>query len=157
MADLIDQADLEQRIGPRMLAQLLDDDGDAVADESNVSWVTSTASKIAAGILRSGFGDYAQIEALVAADEAVKNDVVEIGCGLAGGRRPGLVGQNGKCPYDGWRVRAEKRLREVASAKTRAIGEDTAGANKTIATSVSPTRTPCFAATKANPQGGGGY
>lgn len=157
MADLITQADIEQRIGAAELVRLLDDDGDGVADSGNVTWALTAASAIAKGILYRAFSSETKIEALVAADPGVLNDVVEIAVGLAGTRRPQLLGADGRSPYSHWRKDAEARLDRVASAKTRAIGEATAGLNETVYSNVSPTRTPLFAATKLNPTGPGGF
>lgn len=158
MADpLITQADLEQRIGPANLAKMLDDDGDGIADPANVTWVLTTASRIAEGILRIAFKSQAQIKAIVDADDAIKNDIVEIGIGLSGGRRPGFLGADGKTPYSGWREAAEKRLKEVAEAKRRAIGEDTGGTNERLKSEVRPGTEPVYGVTSTNPKGFGGF
>ena len=157
MADLIDQADVEARIGPRCLVDLLDDDGDGIADASRIAALLTAASKIARGILYRAFPSSDQIDDLVEADEGVKNDVVEIFVGLASGGRPHMLGPDGKSPFSSWRAEASKRLNAIADAQIRSIGEETAGANQTLTTTVQPTRTPIFAATADDPIGPGGF
>jgi hypothetical protein len=157
MTALITQADVERRIGARTLAQLLDDDGDEVADAANVTWMLNTASRIAEGALKPGFPTAALVATLVAADAAVLNDVVEIAAGLAGGHKPGLVGADGRSPYDGWRDKAEKRLVALGKAESRATGEETAGNNRKLATSKSCGRELLFSSTPSNPTGSGGF
>ncbi len=157
MADLITQADLENRIGVTELIHLTDDDDSGQADADKITWALSTASSYAKGLLYKGFQSEEKIELVVAADPALKNDVVEIAVGLLGGRRRQLVGEDGRNPYSGWREKAEQRLQQVAVAKRRAIGEETGGSNDTIGTTVQPDRAMIFAATKDDPIGPGGF
>jgi len=157
MADLITQSDLEIRIGARAVAEFSDDDGDGVADVDVVAWALSTASREAEGALRPGFPTAAQVAAIVGADSAVLNLIVEIAAGLLGGRRISTLSADGKAPFEGWRERALKRLREIGAADARAAGEETGGGNALLRARVNPKRDMVFAATARDPKGPGGF
>ena len=157
MTALIDQGDLETRVGAATVVQFTDDDGDGVADAATITWLLDTSSRIAEGILLKGYPSTDSIALLVGADPALLNDVVEIACGLMGGRRSGLLGPDGKVPYDGWRERACKRLQDVATAAIRSAGESAGGMNQILKTRVTPKRDMIFAATRDKPNGSGGF
>lgn len=157
MTDLIAQDDLELRVGTRTVADLCDDDGDKVADTDVVAWLLKTASREAEGALKPGFPSAAQVATLVAADPSVQNLVVEIACGIMGGRRIATLGPDGKAPFENWRDRALKRLREIGEAKARAAGEETAGANALTRTRTRSGRALLFSSSSSDPKGPGGF
>lgn len=159
MADLFTQQDLERHIGPTEVAQLLDDDGDGVADAANVAQVIDVASDMAVGLLRGGFSE-AQILDLAANDWAVKEAVLDIAAGLCGKRRKEFGGASGEYPYKGRRDEGIQTLKDIAAAKRRAKGEATAGINQRIGTTVNVNRDEAplvFTPTKKNPVGPGGF
>lgn len=131
MTDLITQADLEYRLGgPVRLVQLADDDGDGTADPAIVSAAIDEASRLAEGILWSGFPNITQIATLVANDSSLRGAISDIGIALLGDRRPEFVNDAGK-PRENWRrAQGEKVLRDIARTDRRAAaGEAVAGAN----------------------------
>lgn len=159
MVALATQADWELLVGSQNLAQMLDDDGDGVADAATVTAILEYASRIAEGLLLGAFGSASVIATLVAADVALKLSVCEIASDLAARRRPAFLSADGKTPYTGWRDRAEATLREVANAHRRSVGEATAGANQTILTqtNLADRSEFTFAAVDGNEPGPGGF
>jgi hypothetical protein len=158
MANLIDQSDIETRIGVRTVRKLTADDGGPDADAAVVAAACDFASRRGEGILRSAFGSATVIAELVQADSSVKNAIVEIACGWLGGRHAANLDKDGKVPYDGWQTRAEEYLTEIADAKRRAIGEDTAGQNQKLSASTVPSsRTLHYLSTENDPNGPGGF
>jgi len=157
MADLVTQADVEQAFGARPLVQLLDDDQDGTADAALVSWMLTTASTRARGILYRAFPSEAKIDTIVAADESVKYDVCCIAIGVAGGRKPGLLSADGETPYTKVGLMGEKRLLQIVRGERRAIGEAAGGTNELFKSQVTPTRDKVFGATAADPKGPGGF
>lgn len=155
---LITQADIENRISPRELVALADDDGDGEADASKITQAIQVASDAGYAALLGAFSSNARVKTLVQNDAAAKNDVVEIAVGWLGTRRPHMMAADGKTPYSSWRSDAEKRLKQLKDAEIRSPGEETAGANSTLATSVN--RDPpdfMFVGTRQNPRGKGGF
>ena len=92
---LVDQAALEDRVGSRVLARLLDDDGDGAADANLVQWCLVTASDEAYGLLRTGFASDEQIRNVVDTDAGLRNAIVELAIGLTGSRKPSMVAAAG--------------------------------------------------------------
>jgi hypothetical protein len=129
---LIDQAQLEQRIGgAEYLLRFTDDDRDGVADASVVAGILDEASQLAIGHLWAGFPSLDLIDALVASDVAVAGAIGDIACGLAGQRRPEFVNQQTGEPVFGWRrVQGERVLRDIGAARRNAAGEATVGPNQ---------------------------
>lgn len=157
---LFTQADLELRIGgPRYLVQLTDDDGDGIADVQVVSYIRIEASKIAKGILWGAWPSEDQIEALVLKDPAVLGFVCDLAAGIAGGRRPEWVTNDGK-PFFGWRYeRGQRELRKLSELSLRTPAEAEVGTNQTLAartTGETPTYR-AFLPTREHPRGRGGF
>lgn len=159
MADsLISQAELERYIGAQTLARLLNDTGDDTPNAQLLEDVIQGGTDEAYGILRVAFPSDAQIFTLVQNDRSAKNAVLDIAVGLAGQRRPGLLSDDGRTPYSGFRDRGVRTLERIAAGKRRSVGETQAGVNPTIrARTNQPDKKPVFASTKDDPTGPGGF
>jgi hypothetical protein len=161
--DLIDQADIERRIGgPATLVRLTDDNGDGIADAAIVAEIISEASGLGVGLLWNGFPSEPQITTLVDADISVKNAIVDIACALCGQRRPEWVNDRGE-PMMLWRRKqGEGVLRDIVKRDRRSGGEATAGTN-TLTRSRRSARTTSgcaksyFANSDKDPKGPGGF
>ncbi len=139
-------ADLERRLTPRVVVDLLDDDGDGVADAAVVADVLGEALAITHGILKSGYVDDDVRTVLIEGDPAVKGALLDIAASIAG-RRPSALGGAGPGnpggPYSTWRKEAEAVLERMASAERRIRAEDTAtGAARNAHVSAGATRVP---------------
>lgn len=156
---LVSQAALEDRVGARVLARLLDDDNDGVADPALVEWVIETASAEAYGLLRNGFESDDKIRDVVDTDAALRNAIVELAIGLAGSRKPSMVAADGSTPYAAWRAAATKSLREWGMGKRRAKGETEGGRNAATRVRVQPIPAgdTVFIPDGSNPKGPGGF
>lgn len=157
MAALISQADVEKRIGALAFARLCDDDGDGAADAPVVEELLEEASKIAEGILLRSFSR-ATIAKLAADDIALRGAICDVAIGLAGRRRPELLGPNGNA-YTEMRKDGERVLFNMTKAEQRIAAEETDGANGTIGGAISvhlPARH-VFARSRTNPRGSGGF
>ena len=133
VAPLITQGQLENRIGgPAKLVQLLDDNGDGVADAGLVAEVLEEATQLGVGLLWDGFPTYELVALLVANDLAIVGAFCDIACGLAGQRRIEFTNPQGLPVFDSRRKQGEKVLAEIARAKRRASGEEQAGRNSLL-------------------------
>lgn len=155
---LISQADLELRVGARRIVELTDDDADGVADEAPVAAVIQAASDRAGGKLLAAWS-LAQIIALAAEDSAVRAAVVSVALGYLGERRPEFTDAQGRTLYSAQRADGLSQLDDIVRAKTRSVGEEKVGVNRTLGTRVSRQRPPTFtfAATGRDPKGPGGF
>jgi hypothetical protein len=159
VANLIDQAIVEQRMGgPKYLVMYADDDADGTADAAIVTAVLDEASRIAEGILWAGFPSLPQIATLAASDTSVRGAIADVACGLFGDRRPELVIEAGK-PAQHWRrEQGERVLKQIARTDRRAPGEATAGVNTQLSNRTSrekPPTTFVFSDTGAQRAAGG--
>jgi hypothetical protein len=160
VADLITQADIENRYSQKRLKDLLDDDGDGVADAALVTMIIQQASARGKDLLKPGWPSEPQIELLVSNDISLKAAVVDIAMGYAGRRRAEFLDAEGMNPYIKMQKVGEAVLREYAKANDRSIGEPLAGNNARVGTRVNADREAApliFTPTKANPRGPGGF
>lgn len=156
---LVTQEDLENRVGSRVLARLLDDDGDGVADPSLVTWCLRTATDEAYGLLRTGFRSDEQIRDVVDTDAGLRNAITELAIGLAGSRKPSMVATDGSTPYAQWRTHATKTLEAWGAGKRRAKGETEGGRNEATKVRVQPIAAgdTVFIPSSSDPKGPGGF
>jgi hypothetical protein len=149
--------DVERRIGAVNFARLCDDDGDGVADPAIVAEVLEEASRIAEGILLRAFS-LSTIAKLAASDIALRGAICDVAIGLAGRRRPELLGPTGN-PYTEMRKDGERVLFNMTKAEQRIAAEEQHGVNGTIGGGISvglPAKH-VFAPSRTNPRGSGGF
>lgn len=161
MADraLITLAQLERRFGPLTVARYLDDDGDEEAEQSVAEEVLLEATQVAEGLMKPGFS-LAQMEVMVENDLAFRGLMLDIAADIMARRRPELLDKDGGTPYLGIRNLAEKRLKEIARAEARLIGEESAGSNQKLACTTNINRRTyplVFQPTNEDPTGPGGF
>ena len=154
---LVEQADVERRIGRQSFARLCDDDGDGVADPAVVADLLEEATHVAEGILLRAFSR-ATIAKLAATDVALRGAICDLAIGLAGRRRPELLGPNGN-PYTEMRKEGERVLAMMCKAEQRIAAEENVGANATIGGATTRPVPPrhVFATSRTNPRGSGGF
>ena len=156
-SSLVTQAQLEIRFGVQTVARYCDDDGDDIADASVVEQILQAGSDEAKGIMLAAWSG-AQIEIIADKDAAVREHVLAICADLMAMRRAEFLDANGNTPYSGIRDRAEKRLKEIAKAERRSIGEESAGTSVIITSKVTPDPPRLvFSRTTDSPGGRGGY
>jgi hypothetical protein len=155
---VITQQDVEDRIGPERLAQLLDDDGDGVADAPLVGRLLQQATDRGAGRLLKAFSAD-QIAKLAAADAGLRDAFVDLFLMFAGQHRPEFVDANGRSVFAEIGRGGLATLGDYAAARDRILAEETKGTNQLLGFRVTRARPPIFtfAATKGNPRGPGGF
>ena len=154
---LISPTEVARRIGAQNFARLCDDDGDGTADPQIVDEIVEEASSIAEGILLRAF-PRATIAKLAASDIALRGAICDVAIGLAGRRRPELLGPNGN-PYTEMRKDGERVLFNMTKAEQRIAAEEQQGVNGTIGGGISvglPAKH-VFATSRTNPRGSGGF
>lgn len=153
---LVDQRDLEIRVGADNVAKMCNDEGGTEPDPEILDALISRGSGLARTALRRAFPEPEQVAQLVASDDGVKVHVEDLVIGLMGDRRPGLLAADGKTPYSAFRARGMAALKAIADAELRPEGEETTGRNKLVETSMRPARAqrePVFLSTAKNPHG----
>ena len=154
---LITLADVEKRIGAVNFVRLCDDDGDGIADPATVAEILEEATHIGEGILLRAFAR-STIAKLAASDVALRGAICDIAIGLAGRRRPELLGPNGNA-YTEMRKEGERVLSNMTRAEQRIAAEEQQGVNGTIGGAISaqlPVKH-VFARSRTNPRGSGGF
>jgi hypothetical protein len=153
----VELADLELRIGARTTAQLLDDDGDGVADGGVVDTFIGEASAYADSLLVASFG--IQVLPHHAQDPRFKGAVADIAIGLAAERRPEFMRADGKFPYAERFARGKETLHALGVGWERLGTESVYGSNPAAAgRAATPLPTEhVFAPSRANPRGAGGF
>lgn len=156
MADLITQAILELHYKPRQVRDAACDDGSGTPGVS-LATAISTASKRAKMILaKGGWGD-AQIDTLVAGDEALQAAVSDIAMYELTKRNVAWIDQNGRPILRTAKDDAIKLLDDVASAHLRPASEATAGSNTRFNGRMNTPTEPqyMFAGSRSKPRPGG--
>lgn len=157
---IITQAMVELRFGSKVVRDLFDGDRSGQADAARITMALDEATDTVIGLLKKGFPTEQQVQTLVDNDSAVQGLACEVFMGVAGRMKPGLLNAAGKNPYIEIGDRAEKKLKEIATAaERRAKGEEQAGNNKRtgVSTNRNTSRYSVFQATKGDPVGPGGY
>lgn len=142
---MLDQADLEEVVGVGRLPELLfrssSESSNPTLFAARVALVCQRATDHAAGILFQAF-TADQIIKLFDSDTAVWGDVRDLGAGFCGLYQTELVdAETGVYPFSAQWKRADASLKARVKGSPRAIGETTAGDNKTI--HVHRKRIPC--------------
>lgn len=156
---IITQRMLELRFGAKTVRDLLDHDRDGAADPERVEEVLNEATDVVIGILSVGF-TFDQIVNLAERDYALKGYCCDVAIGVAAKHRPGLLGEDGKTPFEAIGDRAEAKLKEIANGTRRLSAEAVEGRNLKIGTSVNrgvPPYNPIFQGTANNKTGPGGF
>lgn len=123
------QADLENRIGARAVAQFCDDDGDGAADTAVVTALLAEGDAYTDTLL-SSFPS-TELTALKA-DKRVIGATCDIVAGLMGERRQELARPDGRYPYAERMARGREALKAIVTGRERLGVEPTAGVNRTM-------------------------
>lgn len=155
---LFSQAQLERRVGATKLAQMLDFDGDGVADMAQVEEVIEEASSVALQLLLRVWPTEEAVALGVGEDPALQAYAIEIGAGVAGRRKSEFCNEKGEGPFDAWETRAVSRLEKFVSAHRRSKGEKEAGTHPLARTRANQVPTPfVFAASGNTTKAPGGF
>lgn len=129
--DFTSEADLVKRIGRDRVDQLLDDDGDGVADAEALAEIVDDANKTTGSLLlKKGFtaDDLGEL----ARDRFIRRRATEIAAMYAGRRRAEFLNAAGDGPYDKIGQAARTELKEMARGELRAPLEAVVGGNTTV-------------------------
>jgi hypothetical protein len=124
----ITQADIELKHKPQEVRGASCDDGSGVAGP-RLAAAIAAACRRGQLILGRAWPTQAQIELLVANDEAVKGALVDMAFYELVKGIKSWIGPDGKCLFAGPNKDAEALLNGVADAELRSNGEATAGVN----------------------------
>ncbi len=154
----VDLQDLTNRLGADRVLQLLDHDGDGVADERLTAEVLADADADVSSILY-GKGFSADHIRGLAGDPLLRRHATTIAMAYAGQTKSEFIDASGKGPYDDVAERARKLIREVAEGAKRAMrGEMQSGANTLLrGETFEPTPPKYFIETPDKPRGPGGF
>ena len=152
----ITQADIEARHKPKEVRSAACDDGSGTAGPA-LATAISTASRRAQLILGRAWPTQAQVEALVAGDDAVNGAICDMAMYELTKRVKAWIGQDGKPLLAQVNKDAEALLNSLADAQLRSNGEVGAGANRLHNIRVNSPDDPqfVFAPSLTNPTPGG--
>jgi hypothetical protein len=152
MATTLTQAEFERQFGADTIRRFFTDDGANQANPGLVMHTLERADARAIGLLMKG-GTEPWARKLLEADIAARGYAYDLAAAMMGARRPEFMSDGNL--YADAANRAEKALKDMGDATTRAKGETEAGANAHVGLTVKPSPTPrVFRYADGRPKGG---
>lgn len=154
----VDQTDLENQFGARMVAQVFCDDGSGTPGPRLTRSCSVASRQADAYLLKAWPQD--EIATLVENDDAVLSSICKLAMAEGFESRPEWnPAANEDGPAEKWRKSARTTLKDLAEARTRSAGEADAGTNPHVRVGlVNTVSTPhdfIFAPTRNRPKPGG--
>ena len=127
MDTLITQEQLETQHGSGLLRELLDHDGDNVADADKVALVLAQATGLYRRIVGRAWPNEEAVRNALAEDPSLLADLGYLALGYAGRSKSSFLDEQGRGRYDGVANDAETRLRRLVSGHDRSAAEQVPG------------------------------